>query len=327
MAGKIPKIVDQIEEAIINADLGLYKRAGLIVRIGEEKFIRPDETETTALIIHEVNEHALLENIAGAAVFEKYNKTQEDWVATDPALQFVKMLQGRKYGLRLPILSGVISAPLLLRSGRIIDRSGYDTGTGLYFNPLDTIFPAILEKLTREDALAALALLDELLSEFCFVDEPSKSVARSALLTSVCRRALDCAPMHAYTAPEAGTGKSYLADLVCFLATGRRAPVITPGKNEEEFEKRLDGLLFKGVAVIAIDNVKDTIESAKLCRILSQTRVQIRVLGDNKNMPEIDQGAFVEMTGNNLVIEGELGRRTSTANRTQKRNGRKCESF
>jgi len=27
-------------------------------------------------------------------------------------------------------------------------------------------------------------------------------------------------------------------------------------------------------------------------------------------MPEIVQGAFVEITGNNLVIEGELGRRT-----------------
>jgi len=40
------------------------------------------------------------------------------------------------------------------------------------------------------------------------------------MLTAVERRAFDCAPMHAYTAPEAGTGKSYLADLVLLHGDG-----------------------------------------------------------------------------------------------------------
>ena len=118
--------------------------------------------------------------------------------------------------------------------------------------------------------------------------------------------------MHANSAHEAGTGKSYLMDLISMIATGRRAPVLAMGKSEEEFEKRLDGMLFKGVDFIAIDNVKTAVESAKLAMILSQPRIQIRILGGNKlaDMPEIEQRIFVGMTGNNLTIIDELNRRT-----------------
>ncbi len=308
--GVLPANVDAMQDALIAANLGLYKRGGCIVRIGEEKFKRPDGTETTALVIHELSEHALLETVAAVARFEKFSKTENRWVLADPTLLHMKCIQGRKYALRLPPLAGIISTPLLLQTGRLIDQPGYDAETGLFFEPLGTVFPPIPERPTREDALAALAILDDLLCEFPFVDDPSRAVARSALLTSVCRRALECAPMHAYTAPEAGTGKSYLADLICLVATGRLAPSITTGRNEEEFEKRLDGLLFKGVAVISIDNVNMTIESAKLSTILSQTVMTVRLLRSNRDMPEIQQGAFVQMTGNNLAIEGELTRRT-----------------
>ena len=55
----------------------------------------------------------------------------------------------------------------------------------MYFEPLGTVFPPIPENPTREDALAALEILLELLSEFPFVDEASRSVAISAILTAV----------------------------------------------------------------------------------------------------------------------------------------------
>ena len=46
-------------------------------------------------------------------------------------------------------------------------------------------------------------------------------------------------PLHAFDAPEAGSGKSYLVDLASTIATGEIAPVIAAGRNEEETEKRL----------------------------------------------------------------------------------------
>jgi hypothetical protein len=307
--GELPTIITQMEDVLI-ARKDSYKRAGCIVGIGEEKFKRPDGKETTSLIIHEVPTPALVETIASSAEVITFDARAQRWVPADPTFNQITILKGRKYSLRLPALSGVISSPLLLCDGRLIEEPGYDATSGLYFEPGSTKFPPIPKNPTRDDALRALALLDTLVCEFPFVDDGAKAVSYSAMLTAVERRAFDCAPMHAYTAPEAGTGKSYLADLVCFMATGRIAPVISTGRNEEELEKRLDGLLFKGVPVIAIDNVKHTIESARLAQILSQSLVQIRMLGSNKEMPEIVQGAFVEITGNNLVIKGELGRRT-----------------
>jgi putative DNA primase/helicase len=52
-------------------------------------------------------------------------------------------------------------------------------------------------------------------------------VALSLLLTGVCRKTLDFAPLHAITAPAAGTGKSLLIDLASILLTGQPAPVIS----------------------------------------------------------------------------------------------------
>jgi hypothetical protein len=90
----------------------------------------------------------------------------EAWVRTNPPMWLVKAWQGRGTRLRLPILSGVISTPLLLRTGRVIERPGYDPQTGFFFDPSGTVFPPIPKKPTREDAVAALKLLKNLISRW-----------------------------------------------------------------------------------------------------------------------------------------------------------------
>ena len=115
--------------------------------------------------------------------------------------------------------------------------------------------------------------------------------------------------MHAITAPAFGSGKSYLADLFCMLASGRCAPVISPGKTLEEFEKRLDGALLKGFCVVAIDNVKGTLEGDKLAQILSQAAVEIRLFGTQRNLTVVP-ASLVTATGINLHVVEDLRRRT-----------------
>ena len=46
------------------------------------------------------------------------------------------------------------------------------------------------------------------------------------MLTVLDRRSMATAPLHAYSAPVAGTGKSLLVDMAASLATGRLMPVI-----------------------------------------------------------------------------------------------------
>jgi hypothetical protein len=279
------------------------------MRIAEDVLKRPDGSEVKALVIHEVCEHDLLNEIAACAHFVRLDEMTMTWQPADPTLTHVRVLKGKEFRLGLPRLSGVMATPLLLPDGRLIDKPGYDPGSELYFNPLGAVFPKITEKPSRDDALDALATLNELLVDFPFVDEPSKSVALAALLTGVIRRGLPTAPGIGFDAPEPGTGKSYLMDLISLLATGQTAPVIAAAGDDTELEKRLDGLLFKGVAVIAIDNISRQLECDKLNQIMTQETVTIRVLGSTKDMPTVTPGAIVLLDGNNLRIVNDTQRR------------------
>jgi hypothetical protein len=204
------------------------------------------------------------------------------------------LLVPRASCLRLPLLSAAISTPLILPTGRIIEKPGYDEGTGFFFNPLGAAFPPIPNKPTREDARVALNLLVGLIKEFPFVDNASKAVALSGILTSVARRALDFAFMHAVTAPAFGSGKSYLVDLFCMIATGRSAPAVDQSRNQEEFEKGLNAHLLKGVSHMAIDNVTRPLGGSRLAQILTQTLVDVRPFGTLDNITVgADRGKYV----------------------------------
>ena len=115
--------------------------------------------------------------------------------------------------------------------------------------------------------------------------------------------------MHAVTAPAFGSGKSYLVDLFCMIATGRAAPVVTQGRSPEEFDKQLDARLLKGVGHIAIDNVSRPLEGERLCQILTQPYLDIRPLGISGNTT-VRPDVFVTATGTNMTIVEDLRRRS-----------------
>jgi hypothetical protein len=119
---------------------------------------------------------------------------------------------------------------------------------------------------------------------------------------------MSTAPLTAFTAPAAGTGKSLLIDLMSVLATGRLMPVLSQGKNEEEFEKRLGASLLAGDACISIDNCEAPLSGALLCQALTQGELNIRLLGYSRNIPTA-MNAAIFATGNNLVVAGDLTRR------------------
>jgi putative DNA primase/helicase len=308
-AGDLPCLVDATEDAVLGADRGLYKRGGQIVRVGDIELLGADEKKTTALAILDQSEHALLEDASASAHFLRFHKRENKWLPADPPMNVIRAWQARASRLRLPLLSGVISSPLILPTGRIIDKHGYDPRTGFFFDPLGTSFSQVPAKPTQDDARQALEIFHGVIAEFPFVDEASKSVALSGILTSVARRALDFAFMHAVTAPAFGSGKSYLVDLFCMIATGRAAPVVTQGRSPEEFDKQLDARLLKGVGHIAIDNVSRPLEGERLCQILTQPYLDIRPLGISGNTT-VRPDVFVTATGTNMTIVEDLRRRS-----------------
>lgn len=130
----------------------------------------------------------------------------------------------------------------------------------------------------------------------------------SAILTALTRRLLPSAPLHAFSSPVPGTGKSLIVDTASVLVTGHEAAVTAQGANEEELEKRLVSHLLAGVSAIAIDNCEKPLGGEMLCQMLTQKTVQPRILGKSE-APTLLAGAFVTATGNNLRLVGALTRR------------------
>ncbi|MFD2135068.1 hypothetical protein ACFSLT_07185 [Novosphingobium resinovorum] len=165
-------------------------------------------------------------------------------VITDPPRPVAATILSRDGEWQFPRL-GVITTPTLRPDGTILSTPGYDAQTQLLLMDPPRL-PAIPEQPTRADALKALAFLNALLDEFPFVDEASRSVALSGLITPVVRGAMQVAPMHVTSAPVAGSGKSYIIDLAAAISIGQRAPVMAAGRDEAETEKRLVSALLGG---------------------------------------------------------------------------------
>jgi putative DNA primase/helicase len=162
---------------------------------------------------------------------------------------------------------------------------------------------------TREQAVAALAELKGLIATFPFIDEPSRAVALSAILTSVIRPSIPTVPLHGFTAPTAGSGKSLLVDIASVISAGREAAVVAQGKTEEEMEKRLGAALIAGDGIISIDNCQHSLDGELLCQVLTQPILKIRILGKSV-LSEVPSNAVIFATGNNLSAIGDMTRRT-----------------
>jgi len=176
------------------------------------------------------------------------------------------------------------------------------------FDPQGAAFPKMAASPTREDAVDAVGVLKELIATFPFTDDASRSVALSAILTALVRASLPKAPLHVFTAPIAGSGKSMLVDIASMIATGRETPVLAQGSTAEELEKRLGAALLAGDATISIDNCEHPLGSDLLCQVLTQPSVNIRLLGQSKNV-EVLTNATLFATGNNLRLVGDMTRR------------------
>ena len=252
IAGQLPRVVSETEQALLAAGAPIFFRAGTLVRPCVERTTAADGRTTTIANLHPFVVPSLLEWMASAALFERFSGRSRRWVVIDPPRQVAEALLARRGLWSVPRVSGVITTPTLRSDGSLLADKGYDVATGLYLSlGLDEL---TMPMPTREAAQTGLKLLTDLLAEFSFAEPRDRSVAISGLLTALVRGSLPTAPMYLVRAHTPGTGKSYLVDVIAAVATGRVCPVITASKSMEETEKRLGAVLLSGAAIISIDN-------------------------------------------------------------------------
>jgi hypothetical protein len=305
--GELPRVVDEAEEALLGSGREVYQRGGLLVRpLLVPTIPANDDWKFTPL-----TRPWLIEALTCAARFLKYNARAKAYVPVDAPDEVADALLSRSSKWKLPVLAGITRAPFVRRDGTLCETPDYDAASGVLYKRGGDSFPPVPQQPSKADAAEALALLDRLLDGFPFVSRAARAVALSAILTMLDRRSMTAAPLHAFTAPAAGTGKSLLVDIVALLAMRRKMPVISQGArgNEEELEKRLAAALLAGDAAISLDNCEHALQGSFLCQALTQQTLNIRLLGMSKNV-ETPVNAAIYATGNNLTVVGDLTRRT-----------------
>lgn len=311
--GNMPEVVDLCDEALSQPDLPpgsqLFQRGGQLVRVivlptsSIDGVARP----AGAAIIRAVDKAGLVDVLGRVANFEKYSRQRDQWEPCNPPAEAAEAYMARSGLWSLPALRGVISCPTLRADGSLLHEPGYDAASGYFL--VDSVALDIPAEITRTDATMAVGALRELLSGFTFTSMVDESVALALLLTAVVRPALLSAPIINISAPVRGSGKSTLVDIAAVLSTGRRAAVLSATGNAEELEKRIVGCLLSGDPLVSLDNLNGQLASDLLCQASTAEAVKIRPLGSSAQV-EIENTTLWTANGNNLIVAGDLARRS-----------------
>jgi putative DNA primase/helicase len=308
--GEIARIVDHAQSALIKSELPIFINSGRLTEPIDVEREAADGFKTLSTVLASINERKVTYHLnKRAAEFQRFDKRSKAWVKINPPSYVAPSLLGLREW-KFPEVIGIVGAPTMRPDGSLLSKRGYDAQTRLWCNAGMTL-PPIPKRPTRQQAMDALQLFKELISGFPFVSKTDKATALAAILTVILRGAFDLTPMFLITAHDISNGKSFFVNLLAMLVTGRSCPVITAGRNQDELEKRLGGVLLEGGAVISLDNLSFDLQSDLLCQILTERTVKVRILGKSE-VPECEWRGTIFATGNNVRVLGDLVRRVLT---------------
>lgn len=298
------RLLDQITEESLKVLYDSNDPPSIFVRSGEVVRLRADEHDRP--IIETMNDAMLRGVLAGVTDFVKYSKGTK---YISPPLDVVKNILSMGTW-KFPPLEGIVEAPILRADGSVFNQQGYDKATSTYYIPAPNLkVPAISKEPTRKEIKEALNLMEEIFEDYPFTDDISKANTYALLLTPLIRPIFDgLVPMAVIDAPDKGTGKSMLADIIALIAIGRTASLMTAPNEEAEWRKKITSTLLEGAKTILIDNVTRPVHSDSLATVLTSSFWEDRVLGQNKNVRIRHKATWI-ITGNNIKISGDLPRR------------------
>jgi len=279
----------------------LFARSGKAVCVTEE--------ESGRHVITEVSDRILRNRLTRSADF--YEVGPEDIRNCAPPMDVVKdILAIPPIEWRFPPLQGIIESPALREDGTLITLPGYDRASGLYYAPDPAlILPEIPEQPTADHVDVAIELVLDIIGDFPFVDLASRANAIASMLTPVCRPAIKGpTPLALFDATSQGTGKTLLSEVVSLIVSGREGALFSAPREPEEWRKQLTSVLREGSSIVIVDNVNHRLDSADLCKALTETIHGDRILGQSQTINLPVRCAWFA-TGNNLQLGGDMPRR------------------
>jgi Bifunctional DNA primase/polymerase, N-terminal len=294
------EIADEALSALVNANDPpfLFVRGGKLTRVRADENGRP--------IVEVLTVEHLRERLGRVARF--VNQGKRGHVTIQTPLTVVQDIRARG-SWPFPPLEAITESPTLRKNGSILNQRGYDPSTRLIYHPeKGFVMPTVPDSPTRADVAQALVTLIDVLDDFPFLDQASRANTLALMLTPIIRPHIDLAPLALLDAPQAGTGKGLLTDVVSIIATGRPAAKGVAPRDDEEIEKRITSLLSEGSTFIVFDDVAHTLRSPVLAGALTTCEWKGRILGRSE-MIAIPQRATWIVTGNNISLAGDIPRR------------------
>jgi len=212
----------------------------------------------------------------------------------------------------LPVLTGIVGAPVFGPDGRLQLEPGYHASSQTYYMPADGLrLGSVPEKPSEQELDAARRLiLSELLGEFPFTSDAERAHAVALLLLPFARQMIDGAtPLHLIEKPSPGTGASLMVNALHLVATGHPVTAMTEGRTDDEWRKRLTAKLLSAPAMVFVDNLRRRLDSAALSAAITAPVWEDRLLGKSEMVRMPVLCGWVA-TGNNPALSNEMARRT-----------------
>lgn len=273
----------------------IFQRSNRLVRLTKD--------ETGNAMTEVMDTDALRGELAACADWIKVTKEGRNhhvvppWVASD-----IKALDNWE---GIPPLRGLVRGPAMVtRAGDFLLRPGYDPVSGFAYVGEELNLP----EMTVEQARAVI--VDDLLGDFPFENQASRANAVSLLIVPFVRPVIQGPiPLYTVDAPTPGSGKGLLVDVCCIPSDAAGAAVMTAGKDDEEWRKRITAILAASKSYVLFDNVSTKLGGSALSGVITAwPNWEDRILGETRiiRLPNL---AVWTATGNNLTFSQEMVRR------------------
>lgn len=210
---------------------------------------------------------------------------------------------------KLPVLRGVIGAPVLRRDGTLLQMPGYDPATGLYL-AAKVALPPVPDQPTPEQVHTARDfLLNRFLHDFPWSSAADRANYLALLVTPILRHfTRSLIPFALIDATMPASGKSILTGGPGMLYGQRVMPW---PYADEELRKSITAVLAEQVGVVVWDNLAEgtVIDSPTLALLVTAGVWSDRQLGASRNIATVNDRLWMA-TGNNLQVGGDMASRT-----------------
>ena len=287
-------VAEQCIAALSEKAPDVYKRAGMLVRV-----LRDEPPEGSLRSAYAPRLEPLPKAVLRARLDALGAFIDDAGKTVHPPFWLVELVDQFGHWRGIRGIEGVVQSPVIRPDGTVLETPGYDSQTGLLYEPNDEFLP-VRPCPTRQDAEAALAELLEVVEDFPFEQEKHRAAFISLMLTPFARYAFNGpVPLGVIDGTVAGVGKGLLAQIIATLVDGCDVPPTPPPVQEDEERKLITSIAMAGSRLVLIDNVTRPVGSGALEALLTTTRWKDRVLGASKTW-EGDVTACWLLTGNNV---------------------------